>query len=53
MSLDSTIGSFSDSFKFLVREPLERLGNSHGMFDEWEIVLYIMALAFTMEGMFF
>ncbi|KAG5342321.1 hypothetical protein C0989_003451 [Termitomyces sp. Mn162] len=39
--------------RFLVREPLERLGESHGMFDEWEIVLYIMALAFTMEGMFF
>ncbi|KAF8076642.1 calcium activated cation channel [Lyophyllum atratum] len=34
-----------------VREPLERLGNAHRSFDEWEIVLYTMALAFTLEDM--
>ncbi|KAG6842039.1 hypothetical protein C0991_003565 [Blastosporella zonata] len=34
-----------------IREPLERLGDSHSRFDEWEIVIYTMGLAFTMEGM--
>lgn len=38
---------------FVVREPLERLSNPHKLFDEWELVLYVMVLAFTMEGMLF
>ncbi|KAG5728478.1 Calcium channel YVC1 [Termitomyces sp. T112] len=42
---------FLFAYSQAVREPLERLGESHGMFDEWEIVLYIMALAFTMEDL--
>ncbi|RDB19925.1 Calcium channel YVC1 [Hypsizygus marmoreus] len=32
-----------------VREPLERLGDAHMSFDEWEIILYTMSLAFLIE----
>jgi len=34
----------------LVRQPLERLDEAHKSLDEWEIVLYIMALSFLIEG---
>lgn len=33
-----------------VREPLERLGDSHLNFDIWEIILYVMGLSFVIEG---
>jgi len=36
----------------LVREPLERLDPLHTSLDEWEYVLYVMALAFVCEGNF-
>ncbi|OAX44017.1 hypothetical protein K503DRAFT_846787 [Rhizopogon vinicolor AM-OR11-026] len=32
-----------------VRQPLERLDPDHGVVDVWEIILYIMALAFSLE----
>ncbi|KAG1846767.1 hypothetical protein DFJ58DRAFT_798534 [Suillus subalutaceus] len=32
-----------------VREPLERLDPNHTVVDIWEIVLYVMALAFSLE----
>lgn len=32
-----------------VREPLDRLDPNHTVLDVWEIVLYIMALAFSLE----
>jgi hypothetical protein len=32
-----------------VREPLERLDPNHAVVDIWEIVLYVMALAFSLE----
>ncbi|OJA19294.1 hypothetical protein AZE42_00451 [Rhizopogon vesiculosus] len=32
-----------------VRQPLERLDPNHGVVDVWEIILYIMALAFSLE----
>ncbi|KAL4081565.1 hypothetical protein V8B97DRAFT_1923778 [Scleroderma yunnanense] len=32
-----------------VREPLERLDPSHASLDEWEYILYVMALAFVFE----
>ncbi|KAG1815632.1 uncharacterized protein BJ212DRAFT_230992 [Suillus subaureus] len=32
-----------------VREPLERLDPNHTMVDIWEVVLYVMALAFSLE----
>lgn len=33
-----------------VREPLDRLNPLHSHLDIWEVVLYVMALAFTFEG---
>lgn len=33
-----------------VREPLEKLGPNQSTMDGWEILMYIMALAFTIEG---
>ncbi|KAG6817856.1 hypothetical protein H0H87_001688 [Tephrocybe sp. NHM501043] len=42
---------FLVAYSQAVREPLERLGDSHSSFDEWEIVLYVMGLAFTMEDL--
>jgi len=36
----------------LVREPLERLDERRTFLDEWEIVLYIMALSFFIESVF-
>lgn len=33
-----------------VREPLNRLDPLRSHIDLWEIALYIMALAFTLEG---
>ncbi|KAF8622048.1 hypothetical protein AX15_007201 [Amanita polypyramis BW_CC] len=35
-----------------VREPVERLGRPRDMLDGWEIILYIMALAFTFEDIY-
>ncbi|KAL4076182.1 hypothetical protein J3A83DRAFT_4357282 [Scleroderma citrinum] len=35
-----------------VREPLERLDPSHASLDEWEYILYVMALAFVFEVRF-
>ncbi|KAF9464883.1 hypothetical protein BDZ94DRAFT_1296902 [Collybia nuda] len=32
-----------------VREPLEKLDSAHLSFDEWEIILYTMALSFIVE----
>ncbi|KAG6910952.1 hypothetical protein DXG01_006006 [Tephrocybe rancida] len=40
---------FLVAYSQAVREPLERLGDSHSSFDEWEIVIYVMGLAFSME----
>ncbi|PPQ66580.1 hypothetical protein CVT26_009480 [Gymnopilus dilepis] len=34
-----------------VREPLERLGDSHKFLDNWEIVLYLLALSFIFENL--
>ncbi|PPQ77679.1 hypothetical protein CVT25_011114 [Psilocybe cyanescens] len=34
-----------------VREPLERLDYAHRVLDGWELVLYIMALSFTIEDL--
>ncbi|KAA1466592.1 hypothetical protein DENSPDRAFT_811729 [Dentipellis sp. KUC8613] len=33
-----------------VREPLDKLDPSHRHLDAWEVVLYVMSLAFTLEG---
>lgn len=33
-----------------VREPLDKLDPDHGDFDEWEIVMYVLGLAFSIEG---
>jgi hypothetical protein len=43
---------YSNSSKIIgtVREPLDRLDPLRRHFDLWEIVLYIMALAFSFEG---
>ncbi|KAF5387843.1 hypothetical protein D9615_000601 [Tricholomella constricta] len=38
---------FLVAYSQAVREPLERLGDS---LDEWEVVLYTMALSFAVEG---
>ena len=35
---------------YTVREPLEKLEGAHKNLDEWEIVLYVMSLAFVIEG---
>ena len=35
----------------LVREPLERFSAEKNDMDEWEYILYTMALAFTFEGL--
>lgn len=32
-----------------VREPLERLDRNYGSVDEWEILLYVLALSFAIE----
>lgn len=37
----------------LVREPLEKLDESHKNLDPWEYVLYIMGLSFLIEGAIF
>ncbi|KAH9482548.1 Calcium channel YVC1 [Psilocybe cubensis] len=34
-----------------VREPLERLNDAHRVLDGWELVLYVMALSFTVEDL--
>ncbi|KAF8165552.1 calcium activated cation channel [Crassisporium funariophilum] len=34
-----------------VREPLERLDEAHKSLDDWELVLYIMALSFIIEDL--
>ena len=39
-----------DLFIFTVREPLERLDPLRRHFDFWEVVLYVMGLAFLLEG---
>ncbi|GLB34039.1 putative calcium activated cation channel [Lyophyllum shimeji] len=41
--------SFLVVYSQAVREPLERLGTPQRSFDIWEIILYTMALAFTIE----
>lgn len=33
-----------------VREPLDKLNRDHDDLDEWEIVMYVLALAFSLEG---
>lgn len=33
-----------------MREPLDKIDVAHRSFDAWEVVLYIMALSFTLEG---
>jgi hypothetical protein len=33
-----------------VREPLEKLDDTHRGFDTWEVVLYVMSLSFVFEG---
>lgn len=33
-----------------MREPLDKIDVTHRTFDAWEIILYIMALSFTIEG---
>jgi hypothetical protein len=33
-----------------VREPLDKIDITHRTFDAWEILLYFMALSFTLEG---
>lgn len=35
---------------YLVREPLDKLNRDHDDLDEWEIVMYVLALAFSLEG---
>ncbi|KAI0254847.1 hypothetical protein BJV78DRAFT_881185 [Lactifluus subvellereus] len=42
---------FLVAYSQAVREPLERLDPSHPHLDLWEVVLYAMALAFTIEDM--
>lgn len=34
----------------IVREPLDKLDRNHLALDEWELVLYIMAFSFLLEG---
>ncbi|KAF9443331.1 calcium activated cation channel [Macrolepiota fuliginosa MF-IS2] len=34
-----------------VREPLDKINLTHRSFDAWEIVLYLMALSFTLEDL--
>ncbi|KAI0772122.1 hypothetical protein BD413DRAFT_548533 [Trametes elegans] len=38
------------SYSQAVREPLDKLDPSHGDLDEWEIVMYVLALAFSLEA---
>lgn len=35
-----------------VREPLDKIDVTHSTFDAWEIVLYVMALSFMIEGIY-
>ena len=37
-------------YLYTVRQPLERIDSEYQELDDWEITLYIMALAFTFEG---
>ncbi|KAG6821514.1 hypothetical protein H0H93_000023 [Arthromyces matolae] len=34
-----------------VREPLQRIGDAAQAFDAWEVILYVLALSFTMEDL--
>lgn len=40
---------FLITYSLAVREPLEKLSPSHQALDEWEVVLYVMTLAFSFE----
>src|SRR6266702_6339983 len=44
--------SLSRATRFIstVREPLDRLDPLHRHFDFWEVLLYVMGLAFLLEG---
>ena len=33
-----------------VREPLDKLDPDHGDLDTWEIIMYVLTLAFSFEG---
>ena len=35
-----------------VREPLDKLDPDHGDLDTWEIIMYVLTLAFSFEGEF-
>lgn len=40
----------TSTFQFIVKEPTERLDPGNVSLDLWEYALYIMALAFSLEG---
>ena len=37
----------------VVREPLDKLDPNHRDLDVWEIVMYVLALAFSFQGEWF
>lgn len=39
------------NFVLVVREPLDKVHRGHQALDAWEVVMYILALAFSLEGM--
>ncbi|KAF5363683.1 hypothetical protein D9756_000150 [Leucocoprinus leucothites] len=43
---------FLVAYSQAVREPLDKIDVTHRAFDAWEIILYFMALAFTVEDTF-
>ncbi|RDX53892.1 calcium activated cation channel [Lentinus brumalis] len=42
---------FLFAYSLAVREPLDKLDPDHGDLDIWEIVMYVLALAFSVEDM--
>ncbi|KAI0375859.1 hypothetical protein BV20DRAFT_959903 [Pilatotrama ljubarskyi] len=40
---------FLFSYSLAVREPLDKLDPDHGDLDAWEVVMYVLALAFSLE----
>ncbi|KAI0774466.1 calcium activated cation channel [Fomes fomentarius] len=43
---------FLFAYSQAVREPLDKLDPDHGDFDKWEIVMYVLGLAFSIEDLY-
>lgn len=48
--LCSFVWCFSNPPPYTVREPLDKIDVRHSTFDAWEVILYVMALSFLLEG---